>query len=658
MAGEWISTRCFADVAGISRRKATQALERALRGLPWRHHQLISRVLPLSRGGRSGACYEVLVSSLPISIQAALEGASPLAQSPLKGPFAKGEKDPKSFDLAKSRYEVIANALEYPRGSHERATAIRAAVRPRASERSIKRWIDAFERQGMVGLMRDKPSNAGQARVLVTSVFDAAYRAAGYDEALLPAVAGYLDTVIKSLWASRAADSGAAQVATFASHMLKRHCESQGIDLPASAYALNRRRVERDRLAFEKLNVMRTDAKRDFDEQPRITRSYQDVDAMQLVYIDVHHMDVCVTAPDGSTRWPKMIGYMDAGTGRIFPHFVLCPKGESIRQEHVIEGFIAMVMHPEWGFPQHLYIDNGSENRALERIAPALAILKGSISKAMPYNAPAKPIEPLFKRLNLYAFKLMKGYAGGNRMLKKTQNVGREPAPYPGSWNAFVADCHGLIDYYHTRKLGGQWGKRSPREILQEKIDAGWRPVKVHPLELDAAFCDRRSYKLSRGALRINGNGFSHEALFALPHGSQVEVALPWRRGADPVAFLPDLGPIQLLPDYAFAPLDRSGATASGRRKQVARKSKKALLAETVALDPVSIAAEIAAEAAPIVLPKRAHVLDQGSGVQAIADGRAKASQDHQSDMTEADRARARRLALTEAMERNRANAA
>ncbi|MBU0931312.1 MAG: hypothetical protein KJ585_04835 [Alphaproteobacteria bacterium] len=610
------------------------------------------------RGGRAGLRYEVLLQSLPVQFKAALKGALPVAQSPLRGSSSSGEKDPKSFDLARSRYDIIAKALGCPRGSHERAAAIRAAVRPRASERSIKRWIDAFERQGMVGLMRDKPSNAGQSRVTVTSTFDAAYRAAGYDAAALPALAAYLDTMIKSLWASRAADSGAGQVAAFASHQFKRHCESQGIDLPAVAYALNRRRVERDRLAFEKLNVMRTDAKRDFDEQPRITRSYQDVDAMQLVYIDVHHMDVCVTAPDGSTRWPKMIGYMDAGTGRIFPHFVLCPKGESIRQEHVIEGFIAMVTHPEWGFPQHLYIDNGSENRALERIAPALAILKGSITKAMPYNAPAKPIEPLFKRLNQYAFKLMPGYAGGNRMLKKTQNVGREPEPYRGTWDEFVTKCHGLIDYYHQRKMGGQWRGRSPRDVLQEKIDAGWRPVKVHPLELDAAFCDRRTYKLSRGAVRINGHGFSHDAFFALPHGSQIEVALPWRRGADPVAFIPDLGPVQLLPDYAFAPLDRSGATASGRRKQLARKSKKALLAETMAVDPMAIAADMAAEAAPIVLPQGSHVLDQGSGVQAIADGRVRANESHQADLTDAERARARRLALTEAMERNRANAA
>jgi len=91
--------------------------------------------------------------------------------------------------------------------------------------------------------------------------------------------------------------------------------------------------------------------------------------------------------------------------------------------------------------------------------------------------------------------------------------------------------------------MGGQWRNRSPRDVLQEKIDAGWRPVKVHPLELDAAFCDRRKHKLSRGGVRIKGHGFSHDAFFAMPHGSQIEVALPWRRGADPVAFIPDLGP-------------------------------------------------------------------------------------------------------------------
>ena len=34
---------------------------------------------------------------------------------------------------------------------------------------------------------------------------------------------------------------------------------------------------------------------------------------------------------------------------------------------------------------------------------------------------------------------LLPGYAGPNRMAKKTQTVGKPPKPYPGSWNAFCA---------------------------------------------------------------------------------------------------------------------------------------------------------------------------------------------------------------------------
>lgn len=655
---DWISVEAFGELASHPERTARYHLSRAAAGNPTRKYPTIIGRKVHGRGGRSGTRYEVLLDSLPLHLQASFATLSETHKRHPKALSVANEKDPKSFPLAQRRYDVIASALAHPAGSTGRAAEIRAAVRPGASSRSITRWIEAFEQRGMVGLMRDKPSNAGKSRVIVSREFDAAYIEAGYDPAQLPELARFLDTIIKSLWAARAADTGAGQVATFAGHKLLMECESRGINLPPHAFVVNRRRVERDRKKFEQLNIMRTDAKRDFDEQPRIARSYQNVDAMEIVYIDVHHMDVCVTAPDGSTRWPKMIGYMDAGTGRVFAHFVLCPKGESIRQEHVIEGFIAMVTHPQWGFPRHLYIDNGSENRALERLIPALSILQGSITKAMPYNAPAKPIEPLFKRLNQYAFKLLPGYAGGNRMVKKTQNVGREPEPYKGTWDEFVADCNRLIAFYHERKMGGQWRGRSPHDVLREKIDGGWRPIKVHPLELDAAFCDRRTYKLSRGALRINGNGFSHDGLLAMPHGSQIDVALPWRRGADPVAFLPDLGPVQLLPDYAFAPLDRSGAVASGKRKQAARKSKRALLAETVPLDPREIAADIAARAAPIVIPGRAHVLDQGSAVQALADGRAKAAEDHQIELSEQERARLRRLKLTEAMERNRANAA
>lgn len=657
----WIETDHFAEIAGISIQAASKVARRAHVGKQWNGYSILVRQFH-GRGGRSGIRHQFLIQSLPIHFQTALNGNSEGFEKPVKQrPVTDTEKDPKSYPLAKKRYDIIAKAVTYPAGTPERAAEVRAAVRPGASSRSITRWIEAFEQRGMVGLMRDRPANAGQARVIVSGEFDAAYVQAGYDPAALPELARYLDTIIKSLWAVRAADSGAAQVAKLAGHKLLMECESRGIDLPPHAFQLNRRRVERDRKKFEQLNIMRTDAKRDFDEQPRISRSYQNVDAMELVYIDVHHMDVCVTAPDGSTRWPKMVGFMDAGTGRIFPHFVLCPPGESIRQEHVIEGFIAMVTHPEWGFPQHLYIDNGGENRALDRLLPALSLLKGSITKAMPYNAPAKPIEPLFKRLNQYVFKMMPGYSGGNRMLKKTQNVGKEPNPYPGTWNEFVAECHKLVAFYHQQKMGGQWGGRSPHQVLQDKVNAGWRPIKVRPLELDAAFCDRRTYKLSRGALRINGTGFTHDALFALAHGARVDVALPWRRGADPIAFVPDVGAVQLLPDYAYAPLDRSGAVASGRRKQTARKAKRALISETVPVDPCEIAADIAARAAPIVIPGRAHVLDQGSTVQALADGRAKATEQHQVEMTDAERARARRLKLTEAMEsmeRKQANAA
>lgn len=655
--GTWLSVEAFADQAGIVRRVATKAATRALKGKSWRGCQLVVR-RSHGRGGRSGLRYEVLLESLPVQFHPTLGGFLEVSKKPLK-PAAIAPKCENQMPRAMALYSIIENAICHPAGSPERIAEVRAAVqRSGKGQRTIERYIAAFEREGLAGLMRKKPADAGSRRVWVSERFDQAFRDAGHDPAILPELADHVDLMLRSLWASRAADGGWRDLGRLAEHTLLQECERRGIELPQSAYSLGRRRVEKDRKTFEKINMMRTDAKRFADEMPRINRAWHPCDPMQIVVIDVHHMNVPVLRADGSTGWPKMVGFMDAGTGRIFCHFVLCESRTSIRQEHVIEGFIAMAMHREWGFPQNLYIDNGSENKALERITPALALIQGSITKAMPYNAAAKPIEPMFARLNRYCFSKMPGYAGDDRMRKKTQNVGKDTIPYQGSWAQFTADCDGLIAYYHQRAIGGQWGNRSPNQIFQEKIDAGWRPIRIDPLALDTAFCDRRSYKLSRGAVRINGRGFSHDALLRLPHGEKVEIALPWRREAEPVALLPDGQSFQLLPDYAYAPHDRDGAVASGRRKQTYRRTLRAAIADTVPLDPVAIASEIGARAAPIIIPGRAHVLDQGSAVQAVTDARAEAAEIRHEEMTEAQRAKARRDRITQNLLRKQANAA
>ncbi|RQW43880.1 helix-turn-helix domain-containing protein [Novosphingobium sp. LASN5T] len=616
----WLSVEEFAELSGVPVRTARYHVHQAVQGRSSRKFRLVFRH-KYGRGGKSGQRYEVLLSSLPEQLQATFNAASKPSSLPMlpvpaaAAPYRPSMlEDPKYVQQALERYALIEPALQHPPRSSGRRKAIKeAAERERVNVRTIERWIAGFEKHGVSGVVRKVHANAGERRVHISRVFDNAYVAAGYDPALLPQLGDAFDLWCKSFWASRAADAGTPQVATTALWEFRKQCEAQGIILPDAAYKASDEHVNRWR-GHEKVNTMRTDAKRFADELPRISRDSTALAPMEVVVIDVHHMNVPVTRPDGTMAWPKIVGFMDAGTSRFFAHIVLCEARTSIRREHVIEGFIAMATAPEWGFPQTLYLDNGSENGALDRILPALEMVNNragrEIVKALPYNAPAKPIEPLFARLNRYCFSALEGYAGDDRMKKKTQNVGKEVIPYQGPWAQFLEDCHGLLAFFHQKEMGGQWGGRSPNQVFQDKVDAGWRPIMPDPLALDAAFCEREDRILSRGGLRIDGKVYTHYALLSLTKGTTVQVAIPWRKAEAPIAFLPDLGPVRLTEDYQYAMRDPAGAVASAQRKSTHRRAVREMAREVMPVDPVATLREIGAAAPKPQVPGRPHVLD------------------------------------------------
>ncbi|MEO7468081.1 MAG: hypothetical protein ABIV36_13795 [Sphingobium limneticum] len=654
----WITTSDLVKESKLTPQAISKVARRALAGKPWNGTLPLVRQV-IGRGGQSGLRYEFLLGSLPQHIQGAFSGTSKAVTTPLKTDEHVA-KDPRSYPLAKERYAIIEPALAHPAGSEERRAAIAAAVQPKAEKRTIERWIASFEQDGLAGLMRKKNAGAGKARVAVSERFDAALVEAGHDAAILPELADYLDLMIRSLWASQAAYAGDSRIGHYAEERLRGECERRGILLPDAAYAVNTRRVNKWK-EYRAVNTKRTDAKRAKDDMATIERDWSGYDARSIIVIDVHHIKVAVTRADGTTAWPKLIGYFDPATQMIFPHLVLCDQGRSISRENVIEGLIRMATMRAWGFPQTVYIDNGSENGALDKLQPALEMLNQhegrTIIRAIPYNANAKPIEPLFKRLNRFVFSQIKGFGGSSRT-KKTQNVGKALIPFQGTWEEFQHQVYTLIAAFHAKPIGGKWGGKSPNQLFQEKIDAGWRAVIADEMSLDAAFCDRVTKRRGRDGIVFNGQRYTHDELMALPKGSDIEFCLPWRAGESPIALIPHVGPVKLLPAYAWPALDKDGPKAAARLRSAQRKALRKMEAETVVVDPVEIAADIVARSSAPIVTGRAHVLDQGTAVQAIADGKGQAAKQHQSDITDAERARARRLALTEAFERNQANAA
>jgi hypothetical protein len=319
----------------------------------------------------------------------------------------------------------------------------------------------------------------------------------------------------------------------------------------------------------------------------------------------------------------------------------------------VIEAFLAMVAHPEWGFPQQLYLDNGSEFTAFEKIRGALELVQTpgerTIIHARPYSGASKPIESKFATLDRLVFCQMQGWAGGNRMNKKTQTVGKPPKPFPGSIDDFRREALvRLLDFESVPIRSGSLAGRSPAEIYADYVSAGWRPIACNRLALDSAFCDRITRRVERGALSIDGDRYRHPEL---PNGRTVSIALPWRRGAWPLVDLPELGWAYLEPEMAHLPGDISGAIESGRLQRREARAIGAIGRRAAGYDPaVNIGERVT------TLPTRAApapLIDilMSSEAEALATARIEADQRQLAAPSEAERRRAHRMALTEALE-------
>ncbi|MFN9926996.1 MAG: hypothetical protein ACK53I_08670 [Phenylobacterium sp.] len=419
---------------------------------------------------------------------------------------------------------------------------------------------------------------------------------------------------------------------------------------------MSRRRVEAF-APFRIVNQRRNDRKAFDDAKPRIRRDWTGLATMERVVGDVKHLDVIVRRPDGTLAWPKIVAFLDAGTNRIFVHPVLLDQGEGVRQEHVIEAFLAMVCDPDWGFPRGLYLDNGAEFAALTKIQGALGAINEpgarTIIFAQPYNASAKPIESMFARLDRYVFSLLPGYAGPDRMAKKTQRVGKAPEAFPGDWDEFCSVVIGLIADHNSRPIGGLWRDRSPRDWFDAKRSEGWRPATVDPVALDAAFCDHDSRRIDRGILKIRGQRFHHPDSSALPGRTAVDIALPWRRDTYPLARIPGGPWVRLLPDVPFPARWIEGARETGRRQKAQSRSVAQLSREAPKLDPIEIKLRSVARAT--TLPpsgKPSHGLDLCAQAEHLADAlRAPPPSD---PVSARERKRLREMELTERLERQR----
>ncbi|WP_156875489.1 transposase domain-containing protein [Phaeobacter inhibens] len=508
---KWVASDALAQLAGIAERVARKAISKRT----WRGCELVVREEITGRG-RGGKTLQVHVDSLPADLREAwyLERGIVLHEKPdaetgqqVLVPEQAYQNDAKfeaDLELARWRHEVIRPLLILEKQSAERAALIGelAAVprlfpngnRKAVTKQTLYNWLNAFEAEGLTGLIRKKRTDTGAKRQKITRAWDAFF-AMHIDANTQAQVSDELTTYIRSLWASGERGwrsiseksttrlielSRDLRVVAFDALDLGRCGDTAKAATQFGVCYVNRRKVEGER--DYRIIAVRDKDNAVFQDKymPSIRRDYSDLLPRQIVVGDVHPVDIMMRRPDGTVVYPKAIAWYDVATNEIHMTFVLLDQGEGIRREHVAMSFQAMV--EEWGLPQMLYLDNGGEYSwdamiggftQLSRltqgsmkvydldgspdVAKRVASGREAIARSRPYNAKGKPgIEGAFGNIEQVFFATIPGWTAGDRMNKKTHAKGKDPIAFQGDANDFLNTAGEALEWYHKRPQYGR----------------------------------------------------------------------------------------------------------------------------------------------------------------------------------------------------------
>lgn len=594
----------LARLAGLTERAIEKAVARSLRdhAYTWRGVHLAVRIVH-GRGGRSGRQYEVRRDSLPLDLQQHFKDRYGEAPPQLShGPQAQEERE--------FWYHVIAPALAHAKSSRERGQAIREAAsqerwRPgrkpfRVSERSIQRKLDDYEAHGLAGLGRAKRADTGRTKVIVTRRWDQAVSLnAAEKHRIADRIRGYVGGLaLKS--------TAPALIRQFAAVELAKLTREAGCDLGANAASvchLPKMFIESERQRLRKATQLKRHRKGFDDDQPRGLRTLARK-PMMVLYGDVHPVDIALQRPDGSIVHARMIGWLDDATRRFRFDLVVLKKRKGIGNRHVIQSFINTVK--AWGLPEILYIDNGSEYRFADHLKDAMQLAgnngRRTIIRALPYNASAKPIEGIFKLLENSYWNGIPGWIGGDRVKKKTANVGNKIDPFTGSLEQFhEVIANGVNTYHWVPQERGKLKGRSPNQAYQQAIQAGWTMTEVHADAFRLAFSHKRELKWRQGAVSIGGSRWTCPELVTWL-GRTITALIPKYEDWTRIPLLdPATGELVGMaePQKAYGPTETAGAIEVGMAKSEHLAAVMKLARSVPDIDPLREQVKFLAMQAP-----------------------------------------------------------
>lgn len=574
----------LASLADISRQRAWYVCRRG----HWKGCEL--EILEhVGRGGNRGKTYLVKVSSFPPYLQERLKAL----QTPVEGrsmPISgSGAAHERAWWL-----HILGSALEHPKGSAERKAALVAIAAQKhldwhgrsitISLRTLQRKLARMEGEGNTA--RFGRADRGKKRVFISRVWD---KAVPFDGSTKEKVIHDLKQEIRGLLKG-GASWGHTRELTRNKLMTLTRAEGFRPNDPAlleRICAIPSALVSAE-LHYRKVHQFKKDRKAYEDSKPRIRRTIAGMRPMELVVVDVHPIDVHVLRADGTVATPRLLGFMDWATQRVWSELVFFDARGGVRNVDMIEAFGAMVEHPSFGLPENIYFDNGTENLFAAYLDDALKLtLPGfhgperasRIVKALPYNASAKPIERWFGDFEKRYLSALPGWIGGDRMKKKQEAIGRTVAPF-GAFEEFVPTFYGMLRAYeHTRQGKGSALKgQSPASAFKSHVDAGWAATVMSRDEVRAACAKTETRKVTQGAISVHGRIWTCDELQRHMH-DDVQVRVPAYHAPAELLLL-DLNDERLgiaLPDREYHPLDVRGAQATATRQTAHRKAIRAL---------------------------------------------------------------------------------
>lgn len=589
----WISSTEFASAAQIERQVANRVCSgfaNQTKG-SWRGHVLEVRTVH-GKGGRSGIQYQVRISSLPPEIQARLKTHQADVEEVSNTRLGKDAQNERNW-----KYDVIRPVLQHPKRSVERRDALEALIgtsrldwklRQRKLTRTgLYKWIQEYETGGIHALSSKVRSDKGQKRVIINRTWcETVPFETGEMEKIEKQLIAYIRGLVKG-------GTRRKMIRFLAGNHLKKLTREAGFKPNSPRFERKLFNIPHDMVTAERRYYAvyrhKHDRKASEDGKPRIQRSIDGLVPMEIVVMDVHHINVLVRRENGTAATPKLLAFLDLATNRLFYKLVFFEARGGVRNTDVIGAFVEMCKDPAFGVPQYLYCDNGSEYRFADYLEDALKLSthitsyqdeddRNRVIRALPYNAAAKQVEGLFRQLNQQLFRHLKGFIDDDRMNPKRQSLSKAPQVDERGFDAFCQDIDKLMNTYDAVPQQGALKGRSPAEVFQSHVESGWQATVMDDAQLLTVFTKPITRKVQKHAISLNGQRWTCKELAAC-HETTVVAHVPQYHGFSRVLVTDGKGnPIGIASaDKAYHPRDRRGAQDSARRISIRNKSLRDL---------------------------------------------------------------------------------